>query len=297
MALPYVLTLIADRTSGSLPPGVISAARDMVKGQTPITLSEAEAVDIPCPAPGTGAPSAATFRAAFASHKVDALFLRARGRRKAVLVADMDSTVVSGETLDDVAELAGCGAEVTAITTASMNGEIAFDEALRRRVALLKDKPAALLEEAWSRTAITPGAITLVRTMRAHNAVTALVSGGFTWFTQRVAEECGFDQHYGNGLGISGDRLTGELDAPILGPDAKRTHLDRLAEERGVKLTATLTTGDGANDIPMLEAAGLGLAFHAKPKVRSLIETQINFANLRAHLFAQGYPASTFVEG
>jgi phosphoserine phosphatase len=296
MALPNVLTLIADRAHGPLNPAVVRTARDMLGGAAPIELSPGEAVDIPCPSPGPGAPGAAALRAAFAPHRVDAIFQRVRGRRKAVLIADMDSTIVANETLDDLAALAGCGEAVAAITQASMNGEIEFEDALRQRVALLKGRPATLLKRAWSETRINPDARTVVQTMRRHNARTALVSGGFTWFTARVAEACGFDEHHGNALTLSGDTLAGTLHAEILGPDAKRLHLERLAEERGVKLSATCAIGDGANDIPMLTMAGLGLAFHGKPRVRAVVERQINFTGLRTVLFAQGYPAASFVE-
>ena len=295
MSFPSVLTIIADRKSGPLKPEAIDVARTLVKGSKPVVLSEGEAVDIPCPKPGPGSASAATIRATLAPYRVDALLMKTRGRRKALLVADMDSTILTGETLDDLAALAGCGEEVAAITQASMNGELDFDTALERRVALLAGKPASLLEDVWQSLTLTDGARELVQTMKAHNARTALVSGGFTWFTQRVAELCGFDEHHGNALEIIDDTMTGKLAADILGPDAKRDHLERLTEERGVQLRAALTTGDGANDIPMLMAAGLGLAFHAKPNVRKIVGTQINFSGLRAHLFAQGYTAGTFV--
>ncbi|EHH67754.1 phosphoserine phosphatase SerB [Gluconobacter morbifer] len=294
MSLPAVLTLIADRRSGSLKPEAIDVARTLVKGKAPIVLSEGEAVDIPCGTPGPGAPSAATIRATLAPYQTDALLLKTRGRRKAVLVADMDSTTITGETLDELADLLGCGEEVAAITRASMNGELDFDSALEQRVALLAGKPASTLEDVWKRIRLTEGACELVQTMRRHNARTALVSGGFTWFTQRVASLCGFDENYGNVLEIVDGKLTGRLEGPILGPDTKRVHLDRLVAERGVQLRAALTTGDGSNDIPMMATAGLGLAFHAKPNVRRIIPHQINYSSLRAHLFAQGYYARDF---
>lgn len=151
------------------------------------------------------------------------------------------------------------------------------------------------MEEVWAGLTLTDGARELVQTMRRHNARTALVSGGFTWFTKRIGELCGFDENHGNVLEVEDGKMTGRLSAPILGPDSKRDHLERMTEERGVQLRAALTTGDGANDIPMLASAGLGLAFHAKPNVRRIIGTQINFASLRAHLFAQGYHARDFV--
>ena len=295
MSLPSVLTLIADRKAGPLKPEAIDVARSLVKGKAPIVLSEGEAVDIPCPTPGPGAASAATIRATLAPYQVDTLLLKTRGRRKAVLVADMDSTVVTGETLDEMAAALGVGEQVAAITRASMNGEIDFETSIEQRVALLAGKSASVLEDVWKNVTLTDGAKELVQTMRKHNARTALVSGGFTWFTQRVAELCGFDENHGNILEIVDGKMTGKLGGPVLGPDAKLTHLEALTTERGVQLRAALTTGDGANDIPMLASAGLGLAFHAKPNVKKVIGTQINFSGLRAHLFAQGYRAADFV--
>ncbi|MBS1018168.1 phosphoserine phosphatase SerB [Gluconobacter cerinus] len=295
MSLPSVLTLIADRKAGPLKPEAIDVARSLVKGKAPIVLSEGEAVDIPCPTPGPGAASAATIRATLAPYQVDTLLLKTRGRRKAVLVADMDSTIVTGETLDEMAAVLGVGEQVTAITRASMNGEIDFETSIEQRVALLAGKSASVLEDVWKNVTLTDGAKELVQTMRKHNARTALVSGGFTWFTQRVAELCGFDENHGNILEIVDGKMTGKLGGPVLGPDAKLTHLEALTTERGVQLRAALTTGDGANDIPMLASAGLGLAFHAKPNVKKVIGTQINFSGLRAHLFAQGYRAADFV--
>ncbi|MFT9095588.1 MAG: phosphoserine phosphatase SerB [Gluconobacter cerinus] len=295
MSLPSVLTLIADRKAGPLKPEAIDVARSLVKGKAPIVLSEGEAVDIPCPTPGPGAASAATIRATLAPYQVDTLLLKTRGRRKAVLVADMDSTVVTGETLDEMAAALGVGEQVAAITRASMNGEIDFETSIEQRVALLAGKSASVLEDVWKNVTLTDGAKELVQTMRKHNARTALVAGGFTWFTQRVAELCGFDENHGNILEIVDGTMTGKLGGPVLGPDAKLTHLEALTTERGVQLRAALTTGDGANDIPMLASAGLGLAFHAKPNVKKVIGTQINFSGLRAHLFAQGYRAADFV--
>ncbi|GAJ30448.1 phosphoserine phosphatase SerB [Acidomonas methanolica] len=295
MSLPYVLVLVADRASGVLPPALIDIARGMVQGDAAVTLSPGEAVEIPCPAPGPGQPTIETIRAVCARERIDALLVKARGRRKAVLVADMDSTILVNETLDDLADLLGLGPEIRAITEASMNGELDFAAALHARVALLEGKPASRLEEVLNGLAVHDGAETLVHTMKAHNARTALVSGGFTFFTRRVAERIGFDEHHGNELAVRNGILTGQLAAPVLGPETKLVQLERIAAERGVKRAATLATGDGANDLPMLRAAGLGIAYHAKPRVRAEIAMQVNFATLRAHLFAQGYPASAFV--
>ncbi|MDL2171482.1 MULTISPECIES: phosphoserine phosphatase SerB [Asaia] len=296
MTLPYVLVLVADPAQGTLSKDAIDIARNMVKGKNPIVLSPGEAVEIPCPTPAPGAPTIATIRATLARHKVDALLVKTRGRRKAVLVADMDSTILDGETLDEVAALLGVGDAVAQLTLDTMNGKLDFEESLRTRVALLEGKSAACLEEVWQNSKLNTGARTLVQTMHAHNARTALVSGGFTYFTSRVAEACGFDEHYGNEFDIVDGVFTGKLAAPVLGPNSKEEHLTRLLEERGVKASAALTTGDGTNDLPMLAVAGLGIAYKGKPKVRQMIDMQVNHSTLRAHLFAQGYPASVFVE-
>ena len=296
MALPRILTLIADRAAGSLTPAQIEAARDLVAGAQATVLSEGEAAEIPCPAHAFSQPSIAVVRAAFAGSCIDVLFTRARGRRKGLLVADMDSTIVASETLDDLAAHAGIGAQVAAITARAMNGEIDFETALRARVALLKGLGAEALERTFAETRLTPGARTLVATMRARNARCALVSGGFTWFTARVAALCGFDTHHANTLEQQDGRLTGTVGEPILGRAAKLALLTRLAGERGLRPAATLAVGDGANDLDMIKAAGLGIAFHAKPVLRQAIETRIDHADLRALLFAQGYPATAFVE-
>ena len=296
-SLPRILSLIVDRKAGSLTAAQIAQAREMVSGGPPRVLCDGEAVEIPCPAHGFSQPTIAILRDTFAGASIDVLITRARGRRKGLLVADMDSTVVAGETLDDLAGHAGIGERVAAITARSMNGEIAFEDALRERVALLKGLDVAALERTLAGTRLTAGARTLVATMRAHNARCALVSGGFTWFSARLAALCGFDEHHANVLGEADGRLTGTVLEPILGREAKCQTLHRLAQARGLRLSATLAVGDGANDLDMLADAGLGIAFHAKPAVRQAVETRIDFADLRALLFAQGYPAAAFVEG
>lgn len=297
MTLPYVLTLVANRRHGSLPKEAIDIARNLVKGEAPVTLSEGEAVDIPCLAPEAGDPTADTIRTTLAPFKVDALLNKTRGRRKAVLISDMDSTTFAGETLDELAKRTGTGEKIAEITNRAMNGEMDFATSLRERTIVLAGQPESLLEEVLNVLNLSDGVRELVQTMKANGARTALISGGFDWFTARAAPLCGFDEHYGNDLEIKNGKITGELLGPILGPNEKKIHLERLCEERGVKLHASMTTGDGANDIPMLEAAGMGIAFHAKPNVRKTIERQVNFCGMRAHLFAQGYSASDIIGG
>ncbi|MXV45128.1 phosphoserine phosphatase SerB [Saccharibacter sp. 17.LH.SD] len=295
MSLPYVLTLVANRRNGTLPKEAIDIARNLVKGEAPVVLSEGEAVDIPCPTPEAGAATHATIRAALASLKVDALLNKSRGRRKAILISDMDSTTFAGETLDELAKRTGTGEKIAEITNRAMNGEMDFATSLRERTIVLAGQPESLLDEVLHVLKLSDGVRELVQTMKAHGARTALISGGFDWFTARAAPLCGFDEHYGNDLEIKNGIITGQLLGPILGPEEKKLHLERMCEERGVKIQASITTGDGANDIPMLQAAGMGIAFHAKPNVRKVIDRQVNFCGMRAHIFAQGYPASAIV--
>ncbi len=289
--MPHILTLVAARDATTLSPGTVALIRDVISGQAPVVLSPGEAVDIRCADP----PDMIAVRAVLGGAPVDALANRSRGRRKGLLVADMDSTIVTSETLDELAAYAGLKDHIAAITRASMNGEIDFREALRARVAMLKGLDLSALEATWNATAVTPGARELVATMRAHNALTALVSGGFTYFTSRVAELCGFDVHRANTLIDDGAALTGEVGEPILDRDAKLAALQEFAAARGVKLAATLAVGDGANDLAMIAVAGMGVAFHAKPIVAAEARFRVDHCDLRALLFAQGYPAAAFV--
>jgi phosphoserine phosphatase len=286
-----ILTLVAARELATLTPAIMTRVRDAVQGGIPDILCRGEACDIPCPA----LPDMAVVEAALEGAAIDAIATKPRGRRKGLLVADMDSTIVTTETLDEIAAFAGLKEQIAAITRASMNGEVDFAEALRRRVAMLKGLGLEALERTWARTELMPGARELVATMRAHNAMTALVSGGFTFFTGRVAELVGFDVHRANTLLDDGAALTGEVGAPILDRDAKRATLEELAAARGLKLAATLAIGDGANDLAMLRVAGLGIAYHAKPVVAAEARAAIRHGNLRAALFAQGYRADEFV--
>ncbi len=283
--MTHVLTLVVDRDATTLSDAIIARVRDAIQGAEPDTLSPGEAADIPCRA----VPDPVMIAAALGAAPVDAITTRARGRRKALLIADMDSTIVTSETLDEIAAYAGIKDQIAAITKRSMNGEIGFATALRERMAMLKGLGIDALEKTWAQTNLTPGARELVATMKAHNATTALVSGGFTWFTEKVAALVGFDVHRANVLIHDGTVLAGAVEEPILDAYAKVQALEELAEARGLKLSATLTVGDGANDLQMLAAAGLGVAYHAKPIVAAQARAQIRHANLRALLFAQGY--------
>jgi phosphoserine phosphatase len=280
-----MLTLVADRTATVLTDTMIARVREAIGADVPVVLSPGEAVDFPCFEPS----DAAVVAAALEGARLDAIVTPLAGRRKRLLIADMDSTIVTSETLDELAGQAGLKDHIAAITRASMNGEIDFAGALRARVAMLRGLDLAALERTWATTHITEGAAELVATMRAHGAVTALVSGGFTWFTARVAQRLGFDVHRANRLIDDGARLTGEVGEPILDRHAKRDALLELCRTHDISPSLTLAVGDGANDLDMLSEAGLGVAFHAKPIVEQSARARVRYAGLRALLFAQGY--------
>ena len=214
----------------------------------------------------------------------------AEARRKKLLVADMDSTIINCECLDELADMAGLKDKVSAITERAMRGEIEFAGALRERVGLLKGLPLEALDRVWrERVRLNPGAKELVATMKAEGAYTLLVSGGFTFFTARVAEAAGFDEHQSNVLIDDGKALTGEVREPILGREAKLAALESAVEKLGISYDDVLAVGDGANDLAMIQRAGLGVAYHAKPVVAAAAGASIAHNDLRALLYLQGY--------
>jgi phosphoserine phosphatase len=222
----------------------------------------------------------------------------ANGRRKRLLIADMDSTIIGCECLDELADFAGVKAEVSAITERAMRGEIGFEGALRERVGMLKGLPIGALEQCYAeRVRLNPGARTLVATMAAHGARCALVSGGFGFFTSRVAAAAGFHTDRANSLIEANGALTGEVGEPILGRDAKLAALQEDATALGLDLSQTLAIGDGANDLAMINAAGLGVAYRAKPLVAAEADAKIDHGDLTALLYFQGYRAQDFVTG
>jgi phosphoserine phosphatase len=217
-------------------------------------------------------------------------------RRKRLLVADMDSTIINVECLDELADFAGLKAEISAITERAMRGELAFEGALRERVGMLKGLAVTALQEAYDqRVRLNPGARTLVRTMASNGARCALVSGGFTFFTSRVAQACGFHTHRANTLMAVDGALTGQVGEPILGKEAKLAALREEAEILAIPLARTLALGDGANDLAMIEAAGLGVAYRAKPIVAAQADATVDHADLTALLYFQGYRADEFI--
>ena len=217
-------------------------------------------------------------------------------RRKRLLVADMDSTIITTECIDEMADLLGLRVEVAAITERAMAGELDFPAALRERAHMLKGLGEDDLAKVFAeRIQLTPGAKALIATMTAHGAYTALVSGGFNYFTERVAGLAGFDHHQANQLQFSDGRLTGEVAEPILGATEKLLALQSLAAARSIDLAKTLAVGDGANDLAMIGAAGLGVAYHAKAIVAEAAAARIDHGDLTALLYLQGYRASQIV--
>ncbi|MGH1422505.1 MAG: phosphoserine phosphatase SerB [Hyphomonas sp.] len=246
----------------------------------------------------TRADKVARLRAALAAVNADVAVLPLASRRKRLLISDMDSTIIGQECLDEIAAFAGLKEQVSAITERAMAGELDFDSALTERVGMLSGLDLSALQQAYEeRISLNPGARTLVATMKAHGAKTVLVSGGFTFFTERVAEAAGFEDHRGNTLIDDGAKLTGDVGRPILGREAKLHALDEFAARQGLGRADALAMGDGANDLAMIKASGLGIAYRAKPIVASEAHAAIDSTDLRTALFFQGYHQDEFVEG
>ena len=295
----FIATLIA---AGRLSKDEIYAAgtlldRAGVRAHQWHWLEEGSAADIECDAVPL---ESARIRAALEGRLpgIDVVVQPAEHRRKRLLAADMDSTMISVECIDELADFAGVKAEVAAVTEQAMRGELDFEAALDARVALLGGLDAALIDRCREeRVTLMPGARTLVRTMRAHGAHCLLVSGGFSRFAEPVAEAIGFDAVASNRLVIEAGRLTGKVEKPIVGAEGKRAAMLAAAKARGIGVEEALAVGDGANDIPMLETAGLGVAYRAKPAVAAAADARIEAGDLTALLYAQGYRRSEWVEG
>ena len=232
-----------------------------------------------------------------AGEGVDVNVLSPANRRKKLLVADMDSTIIGCECLDELADMAHLKPQIAAITEQAMNGEIAFEPALRERVALLKGLALTALERTYKeRVKLNPGAKALVATMKKHGARTCLVSGGFTYFTERVAKDAGFDDNQANTLLDDGSRLTGEVKEPILGREAKLGAIKKEIDALKITPEESLAIGDGANDLAMIQYAGLGVAYYAKPITAEAASAAIKYGDLRSLLYLQGYNDSEITE-
>ncbi len=230
----------------------------------------------------------------FAKDKIDFFITPASNRQKKLLLADMDSTIAATETLDELAAFAGIKDKIAAITALAMEGKLDFKAALKERVGLLKDLPISAMKETLDETALNPGAETFAPTMRAQGATCVLVSGGFTFFTEAIAKRSGFEFNHGNILEIENDKLTGQVREPILDKFAKVSFLERYMKEKNLKPEDCLTIGDGANDIPMLKKAGLGIGYHPKQAVLDEVDNTILYGDLTTALYAQGYSAKYF---
>ena len=228
--------------------------------------------------------------------RVDLVVQPTEGRKKRLLLADMDSTMIQQECIDELADEAGVGAYVADITARAMNGELDFEAALKERVGLLKGLPEAVIEQVYrDRITFMPGGRALLATMKANGGHAALVSGGFTAFTGRVAQALGFDENRANTLLTDEGKLTGTVAMPILGKQAKLDALEEIAARLGLDMAQTMAVGDGANDLAMLNRAGAGVALHAKPSVAAQCDIRVNHGDLTALLFIQGYAREEFV--
>ncbi|MFO1072571.1 MAG: phosphoserine phosphatase SerB [Geminicoccaceae bacterium] len=290
--MPAIACLIADPERAPLDARLVEEAEKALAGKLR-WLAEAQAAEIELPtAEGADARLTELIGAAAVDHAV----LPATNRRKRLLICDMDSTIITIECIDELADCAGIKPQIAAVTKRAMNGELDFAAALRERVALLAGLPqdaiAAVIEQ---RLHLMPGARTLVQTMKAHGATTALVSGGFTAFTRHVQHLCGFDVEEANELELADGRLTGRLAGPLRGAAAKLDALNGLSERLGLAPDESLAAGDGANDLPMIRAAGLGVAFRAHPRVRAQAPVRIEHGDLTALLFLQGYTRAELV--
>ncbi len=297
--MSYILTLVAGTNAPPLRTSDIEPIRQALSAAgasvaEPDWLAPAHACDLSFD--GLEMPTARqVLRTLITELSVDHALQKREGRQKALLIADMESTIIAQEMIDELAVILGIGPQIAEITKRAMAGELAFEDSLRSRVALLKDLPATHLDDLSKLMTLNPGARTLVQTMRAHGAYTALVSGGFTFFTAQIREVCGFHEDRANSLIIENGRLTGRVNEPILGREAKQEALEDLAGQRGLDTEAACAVGDGANDLAMLGVAGLGTAYHGKAVVREASAFQIDHGDLTALLYFQGYRREEFV--
>jgi phosphoserine phosphatase len=295
--MSLVATLICNPANPALDSTVVDGLRALLPGDTEAHwLSDGVAADIMFASDHNMLALGDRLRAARGDMPIDVVVQPVSDRRKKLFLADMDSTMIGQECIDELADFAGLKAHVAAITERAMRGEIEFEPALRERVALLKDLKVGVVDEVLaSRITLTPGGRELVQTMRANGAYTCLVSGGFTLFTAKVAELVGFQENRANVLHVADGKLTGTVAEPILDKAAKLATLVELRESFDLDNLDTMAVGDGANDLAMIQDAGLGVAYHAKPAVAAAAAARIDHGDLTALLYAQGYKRSEFV--
>jgi phosphoserine phosphatase len=294
--MAFVATLVANPSNPVLTPAIAEKAADQVKASGLYWLADGIACDIALRDGSDIAAARDTILAAIDGQPVDVAVQVAETRRKKLLIADMDSTMIGQECIDELAAEVGLKDKVATITARAMNGEIAFEPALRERVALLKGLPVSVIDEVIEkRITLTPGGRELIATMKAKGYYTALVSGGFTVFTSRIAATLGFDENRANLLLDADGKLTGEVAEPILGKQAKVDALVEISERLGISPEDAMAVGDGANDLGMLHLSGAGVALHAKPAVAAEARIRIDHGDLTALLYLQGYRKSDFV--
>ena len=285
-----VATLIANPATPCLTPALAEKAMASVEAKSLYWLADGIAADIILPQSINQPEALATLRQSIEAHPVDVVLQEQESRRKSLLIADMDSTMIGQECIDELADMVGVKAHVAAITARAMNGEIPFEDALRERVAFLKGLPSAVVSSVINeRITLTPGGKELVATMRANGGHTALVSGGFTCFTGPVAAMIGFDENQANVLEEHEGMFTGTVHEPILGRQAKADALEAISARLGITPAEAIAVGDGANDLSMIQIAGSGVALHAKPSVAAQARHRIDHGDLTALLYMQGY--------
>jgi len=296
--MSLVATLICNPANPALDSSIVDGARAILPGAGPARwLFNEVAVDIPFTSSDAIGAIADRLREARGDLPIDVVVQPELDRRKKLFLADMDSTMIGQECIDELADFAGLKPQVAAITERAMRGEIEFESALRERVALLQGLPVGVIDEVLAkRITLTPGGRELVATMRAHGAFTCLISGGFTLFTNAVARMIGFQENRGNELLAEDGKLSGKVAEPILGRAAKLATLVELREAFDLDDLDTLVVGDGANDLGMIRSAGLGVAYRAKPAVAAAAHARIDYGDLTALLYAQGYRREEFVE-
>lgn len=291
--MTMIATLLVNPSEGPLDPALVQSLRNAWGGGDACWLSVGEAAEFEIDARPDD------FEAVWADLQragVDLVVQPRAGRRKKMLIADMDSTMIRQECIDELADEAGVGVHVADITARAMNGELDFEAAIDERVALLRGLDVAVIDRVLdNRITFMPGGYALVQTMKMHGGYAALVSGGFTAFTARVAERLGFDEHRANTLDVDGGRLTGTVVRPILGQDAKLQALHEITKRLGLTPDQVIAVGDGMNDLLMLDAAGTGVALHGKPALQARCSARINHVDLTGLLYLQGYRRDEFV--